>query len=36
MKNKKLLTIAAIMASAMLFLSGCVQHTASGKPYAIV
>lgn len=36
MKNKKLLTIAAIMASAMLFLSGCVQHTASGKPYGFV
>lgn len=36
MKNKKLLTIAAIMASVMLFLSGCVQHTASGKPYGFV
>lgn len=24
------------MASAMLFLSGCVQHTASGKPYGFV
>ena len=36
MKNKKLLTIAAIMASAMLVLSGCVQHTASGKPYGFV
>lgn len=36
MKNKKLLTIAAIMASAMLFLSGCVQHTVSGKPYGFV
>lgn len=36
MKNKKLLTIAAIMASAMFFLSGCVQHTASGKPYGFV
>ncbi len=36
MKNKTLLTIAAIMASAMLFLSGCVQHTASGKPYGFV
>ncbi len=36
MKNKKLLTIAAIMASAMLFLSGCVQHTASGRPYGFV
>lgn len=36
MKNKKLLTIAAIMASAMVFLSGCVQHTASGKPYGFV
>lgn len=36
MKNKKLLTITAIMASAMLFLSGCVQHTTSGKPYGFV
>lgn len=36
MKNKKLLAITAIMASAMFFLSGCVQHTASGKPYGFV
>ncbi|MBD5069325.1 membrane protein insertase YidC [Ligilactobacillus apodemi] len=36
MKNKKLLAILAILSSATVFLSGCVQRTSSGKPYGWV
>lgn len=36
MKNKKLLATLAVLFSATFFLSGCVQHTASGKPYGFV
>lgn len=36
MKNKKLFTVLPTILVATLFLSGCVQRTASGKPYGWV
>ena len=36
MKRKKYLTLGSLFVMVSLFLSGCVQRTASGKPYGFV